>query len=519
MKYGEKTLFRPFQKTFFDYTEQILSGAPIKDILIYAKPGAGKSNLCPIASRLIISEEFKGLWVVPRTSLARQGCMDFDSPLFDVQGKTIRMADNIGDPFRGCDYATVSYQAISASPKRWIEISRKYKLIMFLDEFDSLTDDSVWTQPIKIIWNNAFLRIAATGTINRSDLGKISFVPYRGDEIDFTDTDTRKWIIYDTNQALQDGSILPYDVHMIGGSGSYIDLSQIKRNFNRFTGKRDELLTGFKTEFAHQVFKIALDHWNKYKEDHPWSKFLVISHNIEIANSYHIWFREHGYNFGIATSEDDKQSDDAIARLRQPNNFPKSYQGIISVSKIYKGLNIPAATHLVYLTGVHGIAYVDQSIGRIQRNFPGKTKGFLFCTDNPKMRSVLKTLGSGIILNASGEPQKSGNPKKEPDGPARTIQALESQAHGFIEPDINPNIETQSDIEQNLRKEINSIINSYLAKQNPGNLKTKQRIIWLKIKGLVNKGYGDKGLIKKELREMTIRELKKVRNHVKALYA
>ena len=515
-------MLRPHQQEFFNYVEQILSGSPIKEIFIYAKPGAGKSLIPPISSKLIVNKKRKGLWIVPRSALAKQGERGFNGDLFDTEGKTIRIADNSGDAFRGCDYAIATYQAIIKCPEKWIEYSKTYELIVFLDEFDSLTDESAWTVPIKEMWKNAFLRIAATGTINRSDLGKISFIPYCGPEIDFTNTDHRKWIVYDTEQALSDGSILPYDVHLIGGSGSYIDLSQIQRSFDKFTGKQDQLITGYKTEYAHQVFGIALKHWEEYSSNHPWSKFLVISHNIEIANSYYSWFKERGYNFGIATSEDNTQSDDAIDRLKMPNNFPRAYHGLVSVSKIYKGLDIPDATHEIFLSGIRGIAYVDQAIGRIQRRFPSKEKGFLFAPDDPKMREVLKLLGSGTILKAIGEPRKQGSPSEETDGPVRKIQALESCANiqEFLpSPTMDSEVKTQSDTEKELRKNINQIINSYLAKQNPGNMHIKQKIIWLKIKSLVNKGYGPAGLVKKELKEMTIPELKKVLSHVVGLYS
>ena len=62
-----------------------------------------------------------------------------------------------------------------------------------------------------------------------------------------------------------------------------------------------------------------------------------------------------------------------------------------------------------------------------------------------------------------------------------------------------------------LRKEINSVINKIVGTESAGNRKVKERIFWLKAKQLVNKGRDDNGkLLRKPLKEMTVKELQKV---------
>lgn len=516
---------RPHQERFNQYINDIKSGSDINEIFVYAKPGAGKSLLPAISSQLIQDDNTKIIWVVPRDSLRVQGERDFrGSGHFDVGDKDIRAADGSGEPFRNLCGCVTTYQSITANPDKWIKLSTKYKIILFLDEYDSLTDYSSWMEPIKQIYNNSFLRIPMTGTMGRSDNIKIGFVPYIGDKIDFSETKNKKWVIYDNKQALKDGSILPYEAFLIGGSGRYIDNNGIERNFNKFSGKGDELKCAFTTEFAEHIFNVSLKHWEKFRKNNRWSKFLVISPNIEIAKKYHEWFLERGYKAAVATSEDSTEARITMKRFKLNNHEFGSYEILISVAMIYKGMNAPPCTHLVPLTPVRGLAWLDQAFGRIQRNYPGKTKGFLFSTDDPKMRQVLKDLECGDIKDADGEPieKSKPDPNAEPSegGGNNGIEALSSKAHlddlelfrEFIseKKDIKKQ-ESQSEKEHRLRKEINSVINKIVGTESAGNRKVKERIFWLKAKQIVNNGRDENGkLVRKPLKEMTVKELQKI---------
>lgn len=521
-RYG---LLRPHQKLFDNHCKSILSGSPIKTINIYAKPGSGKSLLPAIASQLIIDDSYKICWLVPRDSLRTQGESDFTgSGHYDVGDKDIRAADGSGDPIRDGVCGCIStYQSVSANPEKFINLSKKYKLILFLDEYDSLIGESQWSVPVREMYDSSFLRVCMTGTINRSDSQQIEFTPYdENGMIDFSETDERKWIIYDTKQALKDGSILPLDATLIQGSGSYVDLDGITRRFDKFTGKGDELRCASMTEYSEQLFHVALNHWNEYRKRHPWSKFLVIATNISIAKQYHEWFNANGHNFAIATSEDSEEAKNIMRQFKKDNSQFGSYDGLVSVNMIYKGMNCPQCTHMVVLTNIRGEAYLDQAFGRVQRRFKDKTHGYLFGPDDPRLREVLKNLSAGVIHDATAEPpEKKGTyTPDEETGPARTIQALESRAHIDIpQPDLPPiteHHETQSEIEKRLRSQINSIVNAIVMKEDAGNRKTKQRILFLRIRQAVNSGRDDNGrLIKKSFDEMSIKELNRVKDLVK----
>ena len=63
---------RPQQEILRDTVCKIKSGSPVKDIILYWSPGAGKSLAPVILSDLIDSPEKKIVVVVPRDSLKEQ---------------------------------------------------------------------------------------------------------------------------------------------------------------------------------------------------------------------------------------------------------------------------------------------------------------------------------------------------------------------------------------------------------------------------------------------------------------
>jgi superfamily II DNA or RNA helicase len=453
-------MLRPQQERLDELIKQKQAGEPIDEIFLYWVPGAGKSLVAPIVSQMVTDDKTKLLWVVPRTSLAIQGEADFrGAGHCDVGDKDIRIADNTGeqfDPFKGLAGAVATYQTISASPKKWMQISREYKLILILDEYDSLVNESSWIEPIKEMYENSILRIPMTGTIVRSDLVELGFTPYlKTGEIDFSETKTRKWIIYDNEQALKDGSILPFEAILVGGSGRYISKKGDAVGYSNFTGNSQELRNAFETEYVYKLFDISITHWNEHRKYYPWAKYLLIAQDIDLAKEYLSWFTKNGYRAGIATSEDSGGAKEVIGRFRRDHNRKDALDILISVAMIYKGLNIVQCTHEVFTTVVRGTAWVEQALGRVRRRYKDKDKGYFFCPDDPKIKEVIKTISGGILAPAIGEYKKPEKKEKNPFAVANSPTYLESTIHVESVP--------YSVKEKMLRDEINKSINVYIA--------------------------------------------------------
>jgi len=500
---------RPQQVKLDIICKNIKNSSPVNEIFLYWVPGSGKSLVAPIVSQLIDDSNIKILWIVPRDSLKTQAESDFrGSGHFNVGDKDIRIADNAGDPFRSLCGAVTTYQAIAADPQKWIDISIRYKLILILDEYDSLTDYSSWSIPISEMYNNSILRIPMTGTIDRSDRQKISFVNYIDNEIDFSETDTKKWIIYDNDQALKDRSILPFESILVGGSGSYIDKEGNQVEFDKFDGDSNQLRCAFATDYVYTLFGITLNHWKIYREYHSWSKLLVVAADIKIAKIYLNWFKKQGYRIDIATSESPLEAKEAIRRVKLPNTNHKALDCLISVAMIYKGMNIRECTHLAFTTIVRGSAWVEQALGRVRRCYNEKQEGFLFAPDDPKLLSVLRKINGGKIYLADGK-SNIPIPKKPGNGSAEEIEALNSKAHTNFVLQDPPSI-PYSEKEKLLRTEMNFIINSYISEKSKkmidGELKfvhteslRRRKILWYKIYAKIGR--------RCQLKEMTYEEM------------
>ena len=462
-------MLRPQQIKLDKIIKGIIKGSKIDEIFLYWVPGAGKSLVAPIVSQMIDDNKTKILWVVPRSSLQRQGEGDFrSSGHFDVGDKDIRMADSAGDPFRGLCGAVTTYQSISANPKKWINVSLKYNLILILDEYDSLTDFSSWVIPVGEMYKNSILRIPMTGTMDRSDSIKISFVPYKNKTVDFSETESRKWIIYDNKKAVEDRSILEFESILVPGSGSYKDKKGNLNHFSEFNGDSNQLKCAFNTDYAYSLFTLALTHWEEHKTYYPWSKILIVAPDINIAKIYLNWFKSRNCFPGIATSEDSDGAAETIRRFKMDNSVKGSLDCLISVAMIYKGLNVPECTHEVFTTIIRGSAWVEQALGRIRRVYKNKEIGYFFCPDDPKIRDVIKKINGGVLYVADGTYKKpSKNDSK--NSTDNDTEYLESKAHIDLIP--------YSMKEKIFREEINAMINKYVGEQSVKELDGKKRVI------------------------------------------
>lgn len=514
-------MLRPQQAELEKTVRKIESGSEIEDIFLFWSPGGGKSLAPVILSDLLINNK-KQIWVVPRNSLKSQGEADYQNEYYPVD-KIARVADNYGDPFRGCDACITTYQAIGANPEKWIQICRDYNVMLILDEFHHLSGHGDWINAINPMKELSFLSVFMTGTITRGDNTKLPFVPYNGFDIDFSDTDTRKWIIYSRDKALKDGSILPFKTRLVNGSGKYIDKNGFEKNFEKFGKSGDELRCAFQTEYADHLIDLTIDHWNKYREKKPFSKLLIVSPDIKTAKDYLSYIGKYNIKAGIATSEDSSECKDNIKRFKDSNWHSGALDCLVTVAVAYEGLSVPEITHMAIMTLIRSIPWLEQCTARAGRNYPGKTEGYIFAPEDQRMLKALKSITVGEILSADGEAPEKAPPKEDGENLGGVgdwnggIEALSSTAHidgvPLFSQYNNETVkkESQSELEHRLRKEINSVINKIVVGSSSGNRKVKERVFWLRVKQIVNSGRDESGkLIKKPLKEMTVPELKKI---------
>ena len=264
-------MLRPQQKELEDLVEGIKYGSPIKDIILAWSVGAGKSLASVILSDLLTKGR-KQLVIVPRVSLQYQGERTFLENYYPTDKKA-RIASNSGDPWRGCDSAFITFQAVCLNPKKWITLFKENEVMLVMDEAHHLSGHGDWIKTISILKELSFLTVFMSGSPFRGDDTKVPFLPYdENGNLDYRNTETLKWIIYTSKDALRDGHILPFEATTIDGSGSYIDLDGFTRDFHNLESSGDRLRCVFDSDYAYNFIDFSFNKWLEHKKKKPFFK-------------------------------------------------------------------------------------------------------------------------------------------------------------------------------------------------------------------------------------------------------
>ena len=251
---------RKFQHQTYKICNDICKGVDIKKLFLDVCPGGGKSTVPAILADTLLKQNIydKVLWIAPRENLVIQGENDFINS-FIKHDKIIRAAKNIDVNFSKDRHGYITtMQSVIANTILHENELRKYRYILFIDEFHFLSLNNIFKNEIDKLVNLAKLVIFASGTIERGQGDKIAYVPYLPNgEIDTTDTTTTKWIIYTRKDALEEKAITPLKFRTIDASGKYIDKSSIERSFANLGIKSDNLKCSLQTGFAYQLIDIA----------------------------------------------------------------------------------------------------------------------------------------------------------------------------------------------------------------------------------------------------------------------
>jgi superfamily II DNA or RNA helicase len=169
---------RKHQRETVEVCLEILSGKPIREIILSVTPGGGKSFVpVIIAENLIPAIAEKLCWAVPRNSLKYQGEGEFCDPRW-MTSKRIRAAENGDDLSRGLAGYVTTYQAVGQNPECHAAEFKRHKYILFLDEFHHVAEGSEWHKAIKPMVDSAILVVLASGTLSRGDGERIAFLEY-----------------------------------------------------------------------------------------------------------------------------------------------------------------------------------------------------------------------------------------------------------------------------------------------------------------------------------------------------
>lgn len=394
-------MLRKHQKEFSQTIDGIIQGSAIRTIYCQVTPGGGKSIIPIQAGRLIKAGLADKLtWIAPRLSLTDQAEREFVNPYFRAMfkhGLTIRQSTNENNPCRGLDGFATTYNAVGMDEGLLVEQFKHYRYILILDEFHHIQEDSLWQEKIAPLWALAKYRIPMTGTLERGDGTRIAFVPYRGHGKTITpflqNSHDTAVIRYTRADALAEKAIIPLSFHLSDGSAEWEDRRGRKVHVASIDKMSDEdankaLYTALKTEYADHLLSSGIRHWQEHTAKYPGSKCLVVTSNITEAKR-HIASLSGLSRCDIATSEDSAAALKVINKMKAGK-----LDVIVTVAMAYEGLSIPEISHLICLTRIRSVPWIEQMTARANRISPcggeyDEQIGHIFAPADPLFKQVM----------------------------------------------------------------------------------------------------------------------------------
>lgn len=538
---------RRHQTKFQDVIDGIISGSSVKNIVVNCTPGGGKSLLPLQAGKLIVAGLADRIaWIVPRLSLQDQGERNFlDQPSREKLGYSlvIRTARNDVDCSRGTNGIISTYQALAVDHQQTVMRDfKRYRYILVLDEFHHLEEEGEWTRPLRELYNAACFRVLMTGTLARGDQKKIAFTPYVQQGDDFVachaDNGETAFITYNRKDALADHAIIPLEFHFADGVASWLKESGKETTAKLSTGRGDAnqaLYTALQTEYARELLAEGVMHWNvhqpdllkdcrsdaerramrKHNEGRFGSALLVVAASIKSAKEYTALLKRQGLHAEIATSDDSPEAVKQIKALKAGK-----LKILCCVGMCYEGLDCPSISHIIILTNIRSLPWMEQCVARAVRIDPQagpyeSQRGYIFAPADRMFTELAAKIESdqteAVALGKKEAMAKGENGELFEGGEAKPrITPLSSKLlHSRQQPidhfaDAGNMIMTNREKEENIRGAI---------KRHIGEYSFNNRMSPKQINYELFERFG------KPREQMTLRELEVVLTHVTSKYA
>jgi superfamily II DNA or RNA helicase len=499
---------RKHQREIVSVCREILEGKPIRDVILSVTPGGGKSFVpVIIAENLMPAIAEKICWVVPRNSLKYQGEREFCDPHWQTT-KRIRVAENGDDLSRGLGGYVTTYQAVGMDPECHAVEFKRYKYILFLDEFHHIAEGSEWHRAIEPLVKSAVLVVLASGTLSRGDGERIAFLGYMNGEPLLGNLTTRRVITYSRSAAIADSAILPIRFNLVDGESEWEEMDG-HRSTSALSGEESAkaLFTALRTEFADHLLDAALREYFNISYNYREAKMLVVAPNIEIAKAYFDYLARRNLLVRIATSEDTPQARKNIEDYKRG-----VYRILVTVAMAYEGLNVPQISVICCLSHIRSVPWLEQCFARANRIAPCKDTAIVYAPADWAFKKAVRMIEEEQLtpLNNPDDQQEllSGNAlEREGNSEAKPwIIPIGSRAHLAGETATAPPLDlppcSPSDAEKILRKNINGVITTFLDSKPHGNKMAHQKMLYRRMRLICAKPVKD--MNQKELEKVWI---------------
>jgi len=488
---------RKHQSEMNQVIDGIISGAPkykdIKEIILSVVAGGGKGSVPVNAGKLIMAGMADAICcIVPRHSLQQQ-CeevfMDkFFQKMFGVK-LSIRASTNELEPCRGMNGFVTTYQALGHDKRGIVaDTIRSKRVIVILDEFHHVEEDSPWHEAVAEVIEAATFVIKMSGTLSRANKQKIACMKYKNGYVDLVGDKHTHVIRYSRTDALQEQAILPIDFHLHDGEFQWKEFSGKNRKVDSFSDvqpkdRSSALYTALQTEFSEQLIDACLGHWLKYRETKKHAKCLFVTAQIEDAKRCMAYLESLEIPSLLATSHTPKEC------IQNINLFKTRSPALVTIAVAYEGLDVPAVSHVCVLTRIRSKEWMEQCVSRATRvdkssgSYRSQT-AHVFAPRDPAFLEFVDVIEKEQVTRA--QPSKGEDDQLElfpvdevdktegsgPNGPCIPLksQILElsrrviGRGAGGFSPRV-PVVTTPKQEEMSLRKKINKHLTMYAVTQ------------------------------------------------------
>lgn len=303
-----------------------------------------------------------------------------------------------------------TYQSVASSPKKFLELVSRHKLLLVLDEShhlpeavagavdETVTIESAWTMSLDPIVKHAAFAVAMSGTARR-EKGQLAFIRHEFRRPVFD-------IEYTRRDALDENAVLRAVTKVFDGTASYLYQHRSHEQLLSLA-KKVEQARALRTaitddDFQGTVLDDALDDLDAYRRGrNNRARMIVVCESVEackrvadrVRRSKHIAASE----VLIAVGTPLKDEYDGATAVRR---FRDKGEGLVLVTCLmaHEGLDVPDCTHLVCLTNTRSTVFLEQVFARVTRFDRGcksltweQQCAFIYAPRDPKMVDFLRT--------------------------------------------------------------------------------------------------------------------------------
>jgi superfamily II DNA or RNA helicase len=375
------------------------------DFLTVAFPGAGKTRFSLTLAKILLDTKIieRLIVMVPsdplRDSWAENAEQHYQIKL-DKEGKlkkNNRTRTVLFDPeYHGhvMTYHGAANVVNDGVIQQYIESKRT---LLICDEVHHMSENNSWGQKIFDTFKMCSYRLTLSGTPFRTDKTRIPFI--KVDVRDATETEPQQQYLYQAGinvsyeEGIRDGYLRRLAYAATDGEVTWTTKNHekitktFKDDLSKFMAAR-RLRTGLNATAGHtlapELIKKAVGSLAKQRVKHPKAQGIVICKDIAHASEVQTVMENMGENPTVISSDRaSKNNKDELKKFIKNENG--RHQWIISVNMISEGVDIPNATHLLFLTTVKTLIYFLQAIGRILRKtIYMDTVAKIFLLDDPE---------------------------------------------------------------------------------------------------------------------------------------